>query len=98
MTDTGTTLGIGVAYALLNVHPLTAAQEAALKPQHTFKECTDCPEMIVVPAGSFMMGSAPGQLRRETQRHHRQAVCRSEIRADIRRVGRLLGPRRLRAY
>ena len=42
---------------LANGHPLTTAQEQALKPRDSFKECTDCPEMIVVPAGSFMMGS-----------------------------------------
>ncbi len=28
-----------------------------LKPGDTFRDCSDCPEMIVVPAGSFMMGS-----------------------------------------
>jgi formylglycine-generating enzyme required for sulfatase activity len=46
-------------YARANVwpHVLTAAQEQALKPGDSFKECaTDCPEMIVVPAGSFTMG------------------------------------------
>jgi formylglycine-generating enzyme required for sulfatase activity len=39
-------------------HVLTAAQEQALKPGNSFKECAKvCPEMIVVPAGSFTMGS-----------------------------------------
>jgi formylglycine-generating enzyme required for sulfatase activity len=39
-------------------HVLTAAQERALKRGDPFKECAkDCPEMIVVPAGKFMMGS-----------------------------------------
>jgi len=36
---------------------LTAAQERVLKPGDTFKECADCPEMVVVSAGEFMMGS-----------------------------------------
>ena len=36
---------------------LTTERERALKQKDIFKECTDCPEMIVVPAGSFMMGS-----------------------------------------
>ena len=36
---------------------LSPDQERALKPKSTFRECTNCPEMIVVPAGSFMMGS-----------------------------------------
>jgi hypothetical protein len=41
-------------------HVLTAAAEQALKPGDSFRECaTDCPEMIVVSAGSFTMGSGP---------------------------------------
>ena len=37
--------------------PLSAAAERALKPKDSFKECERCPEMVVVPAGSFTMGS-----------------------------------------
>ena len=47
-------------YARSEVQPyvLTAAKEQALKPGDSFKECAqDCPEMIVVLAGSFTMGS-----------------------------------------
>jgi formylglycine-generating enzyme required for sulfatase activity len=29
----------------------------SIKPGQTFKDCTDCPEMVIIPAGSFMMGS-----------------------------------------
>jgi hypothetical protein len=37
---------------------LAAAQESKLKPKDSFKECAkDCPEMVVVPAGEFTMGS-----------------------------------------
>ena len=38
---------------------LSQTQERALKPGDTFKECHDCPEMVVVPVGHFMMGSPP---------------------------------------
>ena len=31
------------------------------KPGRAFRDCPECPEMVVVPAGSFMMGSAPGE-------------------------------------
>ena len=41
--------------------PLTAAQERALEAGNSFKEGVDCPEMIVVPAGRFTMGSPAGQ-------------------------------------
>lgn len=36
---------------------LTSAEECALAPKVVFRECTDCPEMVVLPSGSFMMGS-----------------------------------------
>lgn len=55
---------VTLPYALSQVRPhvLTAAQERALKPGEAFKECaTDCPEMIAVPAGSFVMGSPPSE-------------------------------------
>ena len=44
-------------YWLRHVHTLTAEQERALKPLGRFSECGDCPEMVVVPAGSVTMGS-----------------------------------------
>jgi formylglycine-generating enzyme required for sulfatase activity len=37
--------------------PLSGAEECVLKPKDVFKECDTCPEMVVVPAGKFTMGS-----------------------------------------
>jgi formylglycine-generating enzyme required for sulfatase activity len=54
--------GSGVALALLASRTpavLSVAEECALKPKDVFRECADCPPMVVVPAGSFTMGS-PG--------------------------------------
>ena len=45
----------------LSESPLTAQAEQALKPGDTFKECAMCPEMVVVPAGSFIMGSSANE-------------------------------------
>lgn len=42
------------------------------RPGTTFKDCDDCPEMVVVPTGSFMMGSSasePGRSKIESPRH-----------------------------
>ena len=30
----------------------------------TFRDCDDCPEMVAIPAGSFMMGSPPSEAQR----------------------------------
>lgn len=48
--------------ARVRPYVLSAAAEQALKPKDTFKECSgDCPQMIVIPAGSFAMGSPSGE-------------------------------------
>jgi formylglycine-generating enzyme required for sulfatase activity/uncharacterized caspase-like protein len=45
--------------APVTVGNLSPDAEHGLKPSEHFKECDNCPEMVVVPGGSFMMGS-PG--------------------------------------
>jgi formylglycine-generating enzyme required for sulfatase activity len=51
-------LVITVPYQRAQIRPLTKAVELELVPGQSFKECTsDCPEMVVVPAGSFAMGA-----------------------------------------
>ena len=55
--------GRNVARALEVIDDLT------LRPGKTFRDCTDCPSMVVVPAGSFWQGSeedAPLALKMET--------------------------------
>lgn len=44
--------------------PLTPEQERGLKRGDTFRECTDCPEMVAVPAGSFTMGAPSSEKTR----------------------------------
>ena len=57
-------------YALLNATPLTAAAERALKPGDSFKECSNCPEMIVAPASRFEMGSPDGEGEKSEHPQH----------------------------
>src|SRR5581483_3089360 len=45
--------------------PLSSEQERALKPKDVFKECAHCPEMVVVAAGSFTMGSPASEPDRD---------------------------------
>jgi formylglycine-generating enzyme required for sulfatase activity/peptidoglycan hydrolase-like protein with peptidoglycan-binding domain len=44
----------------LTVQPVVGVFPKTYKPGDTFKDCTDCPEMVVVPAGSFDMGDLSG--------------------------------------
>ena len=43
--------------ALLALLSACIPAQERLKPGDTFRDCADCPLMVVVPAGSFMMGS-----------------------------------------
>ncbi len=49
----------------LKARPIPAAKPAigvypSNKPGDTFRDCPDCPEMVVIPAGSFRMGDLSG--------------------------------------
>lgn len=70
--------------------PLTTAEERELRPKMAFSECATCPEMVVVPAGEFLMGSPDtesGRLKFEGPVHKvviaaRMAVGRYAITRD----------------
>ena len=58
---------VALPYARSKVWPyvLNTAKERVLKPGESFKECArDCPEMLVIPAGSFTMGSRMTSMQR----------------------------------
>jgi formylglycine-generating enzyme required for sulfatase activity len=44
---------------------LSAAEECALKPKDAFRECAHCPVMVVLPPGSFTMGSPASEPGRD---------------------------------
>lgn len=44
------------------------------KPGETFKDCADCPEMVVVPAGAFLMGSPVNEHQRSNAEGPRHKV------------------------
>ena len=62
----------------------------ALKPGQTFRDCAQCPDMVVVPAGSFTMGSPPDEAGRFENEGPTQtvtltrpfAVAKFEVRFD----------------
>jgi formylglycine-generating enzyme required for sulfatase activity len=54
------------------VQPLTPELEQTLQPKDSFKECEFCPEMVVIPKGSFVMGTPadePYRLKGEDPQH-----------------------------
>jgi formylglycine-generating enzyme required for sulfatase activity len=64
-------------YMVAQIRPyvLDPDAERALKPGATFRECAkDCPEMIVIPGGSFMMGSPATEKDRDTSEGPQRSV------------------------
>jgi formylglycine-generating enzyme required for sulfatase activity len=49
-----------------SAQPLSVTEECALRPKDVFRECVNCPEMVVVPAGSFTMGSPESEKDRNS--------------------------------
>jgi hypothetical protein len=47
------------------VEALVVNERRCLKPKDTFNDCPECPEMVVVPAGEFMMGSPGNEANRD---------------------------------
>jgi formylglycine-generating enzyme required for sulfatase activity len=58
--------------------PLSPERERALKSKDTFKECVTCPEMVVVPAGDFAMGSPDSEQNHDASQspQHRVTFAR----------------------
>src|SRR4051794_40421855 len=69
-----------VASGLATLNTLSAEQRLSAPPAiwkvsgalTEFKDCADCPQMVVVPAGEFTMGSPPSEQNAETQ--HRVTI------------------------
>ena len=53
-------------------HPAPAASKPLV-----IKDCRDCPEMVAVPAGEFMMGSPKTEAHRGTEAQHAVTILRA---------------------
>ena len=54
-------LTASVSPPVLSTSTSTTARPNLTAPGSVFKDCSDCPEMVVIPAGRFVMGAAPGE-------------------------------------
>jgi formylglycine-generating enzyme required for sulfatase activity len=65
--------------------PKTIPKAASPRERQTFKDCEECPEMVVIPAGQFIMGAYPGEEERvnlqEDHRNKSQPQHRVQIQA-----------------
>jgi formylglycine-generating enzyme required for sulfatase activity len=52
------------------VRTLTAAHERSPTAGESFRECSDCPEMIIAPTGQFKMGSPEGEGHESERARH----------------------------
>ena len=72
-------LGEGGAYTVNGVTSIAQGEETLLcsgaGKREWFKDCPECPEMVVVPAGSFTMGSS----QNEQQRYNEEAQVRVSV-------------------
>ena len=58
----------------IGVYPDKKSLTRSYQPGDKFKDCIDCPEMVVVPAGDFMMGSPESEKERRDDEGPRHKV------------------------
>ena len=70
--------GLYIVQAQARIKKLQASKikvEGEIKPGSEFRDCPDCPEMVIIPAGQFNMGSNNGGA--EEQPVHRVAIVKN---------------------
>lgn len=71
-----------MATALMVAMLVNSADAQPVTPGSTYRDCAECPEMVVIPKGSFTMGAAPNEEAREAlaeQFRHRSEPQRAVI-------------------
>ena len=73
-------------YRLAYVRTVSGMQALALPKGRTFRDCTDCPEMIVIPSGNFWMGSPVGQGPKDREQPQHQVTIAQSFAVSINEV------------
>jgi formylglycine-generating enzyme required for sulfatase activity/uncharacterized caspase-like protein len=58
------------------IETLVASEKRCLKPKEGFRDCPGCPEMVVIPAGEFVMGSNVGYSGSNDTPSHNVSITR----------------------
>lgn len=74
-TEPAPAVGIAPPAGKTLAGPLTAAQERALAPGDRFTDCAGCPDMTVLPAGRFTMGSPETEPQRTANEGPQRVVA-----------------------
>src|SRR5579871_2018294 len=67
---TWTMIGVTLAGAVA----VSAYGYGAAPAPKTFADCKNCPEMVSIPGGTFMMGSPPAEMYRGSELQHRVTI------------------------
>lgn len=59
--------GCSCDYGVYPISQRAIAEAMTPSPGSVFRNCSDCPEMVVVPAGKFIMGSSPEEANRDIE-------------------------------
>ncbi|MEJ7644988.1 MAG: SUMF1/EgtB/PvdO family nonheme iron enzyme [Chryseolinea sp.] len=57
---------LGYIVALITISSVAQTSRQPGQPGLTFRDCPDCPEMVVIPTGSFTMGSPVSELGQDS--------------------------------
>ena len=64
-------------YAAIGRSGAQSGKAPSLKAGQTFRDCGSCPEMVVIPPGSFIMGTPEGEeFRRDHEVQHKVTIAR----------------------
>ena len=69
----GSTCDVG-AYEFVDVFFQDRFEVAPLQPGNTFKDCPDCPTMVMIPAGSFTQGAPESEPQSQPQERPQRTV------------------------